>query len=375
MAHCTACGRLPLCVRSAIEMEEYKMKKKMALCTPIPDKKLDVIKEYCDITICGELKHGKGNVTEEMTKEECMGHELVVLGDEYAGADTITAWAKSGMKFMGVAKGTPATVDHDAIAKAGLELSYTPGRNRVAVAEFNIGLMIAATRHLALSSTGLQKGEHLGDPVDDIYNVPDVKNVTWGPLDEKHPFTDYGIGFELYGKTLGIAGYGAIGREVAVRAMAFGMDVIAYDPYCPAEKIEADGAKAVDLDTMLGQSDIVSIHLPVVPSTKGIVNKDWFSKMKKTAYVINTARAYVIDQKDFVEALQNKTIAGAAVDVFWQEPIPANHPLLSMRNVTLTPHMAGLTTDVDGWSGNMMGDEVIAYLKGEPRKYIWKVKK
>lgn len=350
------------------------MKKKMALCTPIPEKKLDIIKEYCDITICGELKHGKGNVTEEMTKEECMGHELVVLGDEYAGADTITAWAKSGMKFMGVAKGTPATVDHDAIAKAGLELSYTPGRNRVAVAEFNIGLMIAATRHLALSSTGLQKGEHLGDPVDDIYNVPDVKNVTWGPLDENHPFTDYGIGFELYGKTLGIAGYGAIGREVAVRAMAFGMDVIAYDPYCPAEKIEADGAKAVDLDTMLSQSDIVSIHLPVVPSTKGIVNKDWFSKMKKTAYVINTARAYVIDQKDFVEALQNKTIAGAAVDVFWQEPIPANHPLLSMRNVTLTPHMAGLTTDVDGWSGNMMGDEVIAYLKGEPRKYIWKVK-
>lgn len=351
------------------------MKKKMALCTPIPDKKLDIIKEYCDVTICGELKHGKGNVTEEMTREECMGNELVVLGDEYAGADTITAWANAGMKFLGVAKGTPATVDYDAIANAGLELSYTPGRNRVAVAEFCIGMMIASTRRLALSSTGLQKGEHLGAPVDDVYNVPDVKNVTWGPLDANHPFTDYGIGFELYGKTLGIAGYGAIGREVAVRAMAFGMDVIAYDPYCPVEKIEADGAKAVDLDTMLSQSDIISIHLPVLPSTKAMVNKDWFSKMKKTAYVINTARAAVIDQKDFVEALQNGTIAGAAVDVFWQEPIPANHPLLSMRNVTLTPHMAGLTTDVDGWSGNMMGDEVIAYLKGEPRKYLWKLKK
>ena len=83
----------------------------------------------------------------------------------------------------------------------------------------------------------------------------------------------------------------------------------------------------------------------------------------------------MIDQKDFVEALQNKTIAGAAVDVYWQEPVPANHPLLSMRNVVCTPHMAGLTTDVDGWSGSMMGDEVIAYLNGEPRKYIWKIKK
>lgn len=351
------------------------MKKKLALCTSIPDKQLDIIKESCDITICGELKHGKGNVTEDMTREECMGHEIVVLGDEVAGTETIEAWIASGMKFIGVAKGTPVTVDHEALDKAGLVASYTPGRNRVAVAEFNIGLMIASSRRLALSSTGLAKGEHLGEPVDDIYNVPDVKNVIWGPLDENHPYTDYGIGFELYGKTLGIAGYGAIGREVAVRAMAFGMEVLAYDPYCPEEKITADGAKAVDLDTMLSQSDMISIHLPVLPSTKGMVNKDWFSKMKPTAYVINTARAAVIDQKDFVEALQNGTIAGAAIDVYWQEPIPANHPLLSMRNVTLTPHMAGLTTDVDGWSGTMMGEEVLAYLKDEPRKYLWKVKK
>lgn len=351
------------------------MKKTLALCTPIPEKQMEYIKEQCDITICGELKHGKGNVTEEMTKEECMGHELVVLGDEYAGADTIKAWADSGMKFMGVAKGTPATVDHNAIKEAGLELSYTPGRNRVAVAEFTIGLMIAVARKLTLSCTGLSKGEHVGEPMEDIYDVPDVKNVTFGPLDEKHPFVDYGIGFELHGKKLGVAGYGAIGREVAVRAKAFGMEILAYDPYMPAEKIEADGARAVDLDTMLAESDMISIHLPVLPSTKGIVNKDWFSKMKPTAYVINTARAAVIDQKDFVEALMNKTIAGAAVDVYWKEPVPANHPLLSMRNVVCTPHMAGLTTDVDNWSGTMMGEEITAYLKGEPRKYIWKVKK
>ena len=216
------------------------------------------------------------------------------------------------------------------------------------------------------------QGRTYSDPVEDIYNVPDVKNVTFGPLDEKHPFTDYGIGFELYGKKLGIAGYGAIGREVAVRAKAFGMEILAYDPYMPAEKIEADGARAVDLDTMLSESDMVSIHLPVLDSTKGMVNKDWFSKMKPTAIVINTARAAVIDQKDFVEALQNGTIAGAAIDVYWQEPVPANHPLLKMRNVVCTPHMAGLTTDVDNWSGEMMSQEVLAYLKGEDRKYIWR---
>ena len=345
----------------------------MALCTPIPEDKLQEIREYCEVTVCGELKHGKGNVTEEMTKEECMGSELVVLGDEYANGQTIKEWAKAGMKFLGVAKGTPATVDYGAIAEAGLELSYTPGRNRVAVAEYTIGLMIAAARKMTLSAAGLSKGEHTGEACD-IYDVPDIKNVTFGPLDEKHPFTDYGIGFELYGKKLGIAGYGAIGREVAVRARAFGMEVLAYDPYLDPEKIKADGAVPADLDTMLSESDMVSIHLPVIPATKDTVNKEWFDKMKPTAILINTARAYVIDQKDFVEALQNKTIGGAAVDVYWKEPVPANHPLLSMRNVICTPHRAGLTTDVDGWSGKMMGDEVLAYLKGEPRKFLWKLK-
>ena len=293
------------------------MKKKLVLCTKLPEKRMQEIEKYCDITIAGELKHGKGNAPEEQTKEECKGFEVVVLGDEYAGTDTINAWVESGMKFIGVAKGTPVTVDNEAIKAAGLQLSYTPGRNHVAVAEFSIG-------------------------------------------------------FELYGKKLGIAGYGAIGREVAVRAKAFGMEILAYDPYLPADRIEADGARAVDLDTMLAESDMISIHLPVVEATKGIVNKDWFSKMKPTAIVINTARAAVIDQKDFVEALQNKTIGGAAVDVYWQEPVPANHPLLSMRNVVCTPHMAGLTTDVDNWSGEMMAQEVLAYLEGNERKYIWK---
>ena len=99
------------------------MKKTLALCTPIPEKMMEFIQKECDVTVCGELKHGKGNVTEEMTREECKNHELIVLGDEYAGSETIQDWVNSGMKFIGVAKGTPATVDYAAIADAGLELS------------------------------------------------------------------------------------------------------------------------------------------------------------------------------------------------------------------------------------------------------------
>ena len=197
--------------------------------------------------------------------------------------------------------------------------------------------------------------------------------MIWGPLDANHPFTDYGIGFELYGKTLGIAGFGAIGRQVASRAKAFGMEVLAYDPYCPESAMLEAGVQPVGLEQMLSGSDIVSIHLPVLPSTKAIVDKSWFEKMRPTAYLINTARAAVIHQKDLVDALENGTIQGAAIDVFWQEPIPANHPLLKMRNVLLTPHMAGLTTDVDNWSGTIMAQDVLAYLEGRPRTHLWKL--
>mgnify|MGYP004544041105 FL=1 len=166
------------------------MKKKLVLCTQLPKNRMEEIEKYCDVTIAGELKHGKGNVTEEMTKAECEGHEIVVLGDEYAGTDTINSWIESGMKFIGVAKGTPVTVDNEALKAAGIPLAYTPGRNRVAVAEFNVGLMIAVARNLALSAAGLWKGEHTSPAKENIYDVPDVKNVTFGPLDENHPFTD-----------------------------------------------------------------------------------------------------------------------------------------------------------------------------------------
>lgn len=348
-------------------------KKKMALCTAIPEKEMEKISEYCNVVICGERKHGKGNVREDQLREECMGAELVVLGDEVAGADTIRAWVQSGMKFLGVAKGTPVTVNFDALKEAGIPLSYTPGRNAVAVAEYCIGMMIAVTRNIGVSSAGLRCGEHLGAAVENIYDVPKVRNVIWGPLDENHPFTDYGIGFELYGKTLGLAGFGAIGRQVAKRALAFGMKVVAYDPYCPEQAMLDQGVEPATLEQMLSGSDIVSIHLPVTPSTEAIVDKSWFDLMKPTAYFINTARAAVVDQRSLVEALEQGKIKGAAIDVFWQEPVPANHPLLRMRNVLLTPHMAGLTTDVDGWSGTIMAEDILAYLEGKPRTHLWKL--
>lgn len=348
------------------------MKKKLALCTPIADKRLEEIRTYCDITISGELKYGRGNVVSEILRKECEGHELVVLGDEVADSETLRAWAASGMKFLGCAKGTPSTVDLAALKDLGLDLSYTPGRNAVSVAEFTIGLILSAVRSIGRSYHGLRVGEHVGPESGNVFNEPDAKNVIWGPLDETHPIIHYGIGFELHGHVLGIAGFGAIGSKLAELAKAFGMEVLVYDPFVAAETIAAAGYSSVTLEQMLSASDIVSIHIPVLPETKGIVNRSWFEKMKPTAYLINTARAAVIDQRDLVEALESERIRGAAIDVYWQEPIPANHPLLKMERVLLTPHIAGITSDVDGWSGELIAQDILAYLKGEQRTHLWK---
>lgn len=348
------------------------MKKKLLLCTPISEARLAEIGEFCDITLGGELKYGKGNVDAARFQTEAEGYELVVLGDEAASGDMLRAWAASGMKFIGCAKGTPATVDSQTLKELGIDLSYTPGRNAVTVAEFTIGLMLGVVRHIGCCFNDLRSGRFVGAPSDHPYDVPDVKNVIWGPLDETNPAVHYGIGFELHGHTLGVAGFGAIGRKVAELARAFGMKILAYDPFVSAEAIKAEGCIPTTLEEMLSGSDIVSIHLPVLPETRAVVNKEWFSKMKPSAYLINTARAAVIDQKDLVDALQNGTIHGAALDVYWQEPLPANHPLLGIDRVLLTPHIAGLTTDVDGWSGELIAQDILAYLKGEPRRHLWK---
>ena len=131
---------------------------------------------------------------------------------------------------------------------------------------------------------------------------------------------------ELYGRTLGLIGFGAIGRRVGHTAKeGFGMKVKVYDPYCPAEVIEGCGCEKASLEETLSASDVVSIHLPVNDETRGIVDASWFAQMKSTAVFINTARAAVVDQRALIEALDAKRIAGAAMDVMWQEPAPENH--------------------------------------------------
>ena len=177
---------------------------------------------------------------------------------------------------------------------------------------------------------------------------------------------------ELSGKTLGIIGLGRNGQGLARRAAGFEMDLIAYDPYASAETARELGVALCSLEELVSRSDYVVMLARVTPETRGMIDKTWYEKMRKGVFIVNTGRAAVFDQRDFIEALQNGTVAGAACDVSWKEPIPANHPFWSMENVLITPHIAGVTMDMRTWQSRLITEDIIRYCKGEPLENVWK---
>ena len=152
-------------------------------------------------------------------------------------------------------------------------------------------------------------------------------------------------GSELYGKTLGLVGAGRIGSEVATRARAFGMRVVIYDPYLQADRAEALGAELAPLDDVLRRADVLSAHVPLTPATTGLIGAAELAMMKPTAVVLNVARGEIYDETALVAALANGTIAGAGLDVYEQEPLPADHPFRALDNAVLTPHLGASTEE------------------------------
>jgi D-3-phosphoglycerate dehydrogenase len=149
------------------------------------------------------------------------------------------------------------------------------------------------------------------------------------------------------------------------------MQYIAYDPYCPPAIAEKYNVKLVSIEEVLKRSDFVSIHCKVTNETIGLIGAAQFKMMRKEAYLINTARGSIIRQKDLVEALQAGEIAGAVLDVFWREPLPANHPMLNMRNVLITPHIAGASYDVPTCHSRMVMRDVLHYINKEDMEHVY----
>lgn len=231
-------------------------------------------------------------------------------------------------------------VDLAATEAKGIVVTYTPGANAVSVAELTIGLLLSLARHIPEAASAARKGE-------------------WPRL----------TGLTLEGKTVGLLGLGAIGKQVARRLSGFDCRVLAYDPVSDVEFAAQHAVSLLPLDEVLYEADFVSLHMPLLPETRGLVNADFIQKMKPGAYLINTARGELVDEAALVAAIKDKRLHGAALDVFSQEPPSPDNPLLSLPEVIVTPHCGSHTdgaTDAMGW---MALRDCLAVLRGEPPKY------
>lgn len=254
-------------------------------------------------------------VTEDLMQ---VAPELVVIGRAGAGLDN---------------------VDLSAAENAGVVITSTPDQNAISVAELTIGMMLSLVRHIPDANA-------------------DTKAGHWNRLRY--------MGNELYGKTLGIVGAGKIGFLTAKRAQAFGMKILAYDPFLSPDNILLSelNATLVEIDELLERADVVSCHLPLSPETRGFFDAVRLSRMKSSAYFINTSRGAVVKEADLINALQEKRIAGAALDVRASEP-PKAGQLEALPNVILLPHIAAFTYEAQERVTKAICQDVARVLDGK----------
>jgi D-3-phosphoglycerate dehydrogenase len=248
------------------------------------------------------------------------------------------------LKLVAVGRGGPVNIDMAAARARGVLVVNTPGRNASAVAEFTIAAILAETRLIRAGHEGLRQGIWRGD----LYRA----DLT---------------GTELSELTVGLIGYGLIGTRVVKLLKPFGCRILVADPYqtLSVEDV-ADGIVMTDLDTLLAESDVVSLHARVTDETRGFLAAPQFARMKPGAYFINTARGPMVNYDDLYTALASRHVRGAMLETFWQEPTPPDAPLLKLDNVTLTPHIAGASTTTVRIAACMVAEEVRRWLAGLP---------
>ena len=253
----------------------------------------------------------ESKLTEAHLLEYLPACDAIIAGGETISAGIIDACPKlRAIARTGV--GYDA-VDLAAATRRDVAVTITPGANQDAVAEHTFAMLLALAK-------------------DVLRFDRDVRAGTWARTILPRP---------LRGRTIGVVGFGRIGKSVAVRAVGFGMNVLAHDPVLT---FASNGVRKVEFDELLAESDFVSLHLPMTEATRGLFNRDVFARMKPGAILINTSRGQLVNEPDLIEALRSGRLGGAGLDVFDREPPPADHPLWALPNVVLSPHMAGIDT-------------------------------
>jgi phosphoglycerate dehydrogenase-like enzyme len=269
----------------------------------------------------------------EQMVEALKGIDGVVAGsDNYsapviAAADRLKVIVRVGVGYD--------TVDTAAATARGIQVGTTPGTNQHAVADYAFGLVLALARNIVPHHVTTAAGQWTRRPGPDVWS-----------------------------KTIGIVGAGAIGRGVARRARGFDMTVLAHDVAPDQEWARRTGVAYVEVDELLRSSDFVTLHAPLLPSTRRLINAERLALMRPTSYLVNTARGELVDLEALAAALETGRLAGAAIDVFPQEPPPPDHPILRAPNVILSPHVAGLSIEANTAASRMACESVAAVLRG-----------
>jgi len=233
-------------------------------------------------------------------------------------------------------------IDLEAATSLGIPVTTTPGANTSAVAEFTIALIFALARRIVEAHNRLWKEKRFVPPA----------------------------GVEVSGKTLGVIGFGAIGREVATRALCLGMRVIAYDPYVDDVEFKRQSVSRVDFDMLLKESDFVTLHVPLNESTRHLIGKRELSMMKNGVRIINTSRGNVVDEKALIDALRSGKIAGVALDTFSEEPLPEDSELYNCPNLIITPHAGAYTLEAINRMNMMAAQSVVDFFKNVIPKHV-----
>lgn len=310
-------------------------------------------------------------LSEDKMAELAAGREVLITSYDPVTRRVIDC--APDLQLIVCTRANPVNVDVAYANSKGIRVIYTPGRNSDCTAEFTVALMLSITRKIPMAYRALKNGIYTSEEKHSVETKQGLRrDVTWA-LGKNTPYIEF-KGFQMHGHTLGIIGYGSIGRRVAAICRGFGMEIVAYDPWLSQANVE-DYVTLKSFDETIAAADILTVHCKDTPETERIINADVFRRMKKSAFFVNTSRGALVDEAALIEALRGGEIAGAAVDVFDSEPIAKDHPFITeLDNIVITPHLAGATYDAISNHTRQIVSDVQRYLRGEPLEFEFHLK-
>lgn len=313
------------------------MKPVVYITRTIPETAISLLKRYCEVFYRDDIfPPSKQEIIEKVKNVDAIYCTL----NEKIDKEIIDASPR--LKVIGTMSVGVDHIDIDYATNRGIYVIHTPGVLTETTADLAFALMLSTARRVVEGDRIIREGKW---------------KLAWAPT--------MMLGYDVYGKTLGIIGLGRIGASVARRAKGFNMKIYYYDIIRREELEDELGVEYLELDQLLKVSDFISIHVPLTSETRYMIGEKELKLMKPTAILINTSRGPVVDEKALVKALREKWIAGAGLDVFEVEPLPHDHPLISLQNVVLTPHIGSASHDTRNRMAEYAAEGVIKVFKGE----------